>query len=60
MARLKPLTTDAPPLPFIDLQAQLAVSERLSRSVLSLPMHPYLERETQDRIVAAFVDAVSE
>ena len=37
----------------------LAVSERLSRSVLSLPMHPYLDPTTQDRIVAALVDAVS-
>jgi len=29
------------------------VSDDLSRSVLSLPMHPYLETTTQDRIVAA-------
>jgi dTDP-4-amino-4,6-dideoxygalactose transaminase len=29
------------------------VSEELSRTVLSLPMHPYLDAPTQDRIVAA-------
>ena len=28
-------------------------SERLAREVLSLPMHPYLDPATQDRIVAA-------
>jgi len=31
----------------------LPVAERLSASVLSLPMHPYLDEATQDRIVAA-------
>ena len=30
----------------------LPVSDRLSQRVLSLPMHPYLEHETQDRIIA--------
>jgi len=35
----------------------LAVSQRLSEEVLSLPMHPYLEGATQDRIVTAIVDA---
>jgi len=29
----------------------LSVSERLSRDVLSLPMHPYLAPEVQDRII---------
>ena len=28
------------------------VSEALAHRVLSLPMHPYLDRETQDRILA--------
>ena len=36
----------------------LPVSERLSREVLSLPMHPYLAEEVQDRIVAALRDAL--
>ena len=35
----------------------LAVSERLSGEVLSLPMHPYLEGAIQEKIVAAVVDA---
>jgi dTDP-4-amino-4,6-dideoxygalactose transaminase len=33
--------------------AGVPVSERLSRQVLSLPMHPYLDAPTQDRIIAA-------
>jgi dTDP-4-amino-4,6-dideoxygalactose transaminase len=31
----------------------LALTERLSATVLSLPMHPYLDEATQDRVVAA-------
>jgi len=31
----------------------LAVSERLSEEVVSLPMHAYLDEPTQDRIVDA-------
>jgi len=30
----------------------LPASERIADEVLSLPMHPYLEDEVQDRIVA--------
>lgn len=37
----------------------LPVSEMLSRSVVSLPLHAYLEREAQDRIIAAIRRAVS-
>jgi len=33
------------------------VSEALSGQVLSLPMHPYLDEATQDRIIAAVLDA---
>jgi dTDP-4-amino-4,6-dideoxygalactose transaminase len=36
----------------------LPVTEALSRVVLSLPMHPYLDRADQDRIVARVRDAV--
>ncbi len=36
----------------------LPVSERLAKEVLSLPMHPYLEEATQDRIVGSFVKAL--
>ena len=35
------------------------VSERLASSVLSLPMHPYLEPADQDQVIAAVVQAVS-
>ena len=37
---------------------ELPVTDRLSASVLSLPMHPYLDDETQDRVVAAFISAL--
>jgi UDP-2-acetamido-2-deoxy-ribo-hexuluronate aminotransferase len=33
--------------------ASFPVAERLAREVISLPMHPYLDAATQDRIVAA-------
>lgn len=39
--------------------ASFPVSERLAREVISLPMHPYLDAATQDRIVAAVRAAVS-
>lgn len=35
------------------------VSERLSRDALSLPMHPYLTPQQQDRIVSAVTDALA-
>lgn len=34
------------------------VSEELARRVLSLPMHPYLDAATQDRIIGAVRDAI--
>lgn len=34
------------------------VAEKAAGSVLSLPMHPYLERPTQERIAAALAEAV--
>lgn len=37
----------------------LPVSERLAREVVSLPMHPYLDHATQDRIVSAVRDALA-
>ena len=36
------------------------VSDRLSSQVLSLPMHPYLSEQDQDRITAALMDALLE
>lgn len=38
----------------------LLVSEQASRTVLSLPMHPYLTDTVQDRIVHAFIRSVQE
>jgi dTDP-4-amino-4,6-dideoxygalactose transaminase len=37
----------------------LAVSEELSATVLSLPMHPYLRESEQDRVVTAVRDALA-
>ena len=31
----------------------LPVTDRLAHEVISLPMHPYLAEETQDRVIAA-------
>ncbi len=39
--------------------APIPVSQRLSRSVVSLPMHPYLDEATQDLIIAAVLELVS-
>jgi len=36
----------------------LPVSERLANEVLSLPMHPYLDHATQDRVVESFKRAL--
>jgi dTDP-4-amino-4,6-dideoxygalactose transaminase len=38
--------------------APTPASERLSKRVISLPMHPYLDEATQDRIVAAVLESV--
>ncbi|MBC8128695.1 MAG: DegT/DnrJ/EryC1/StrS aminotransferase family protein [Rhizobiaceae bacterium] len=37
----------------------LPVSDLLAAEVISLPMHPYLEPETQDRIIAAVVSCLA-
>jgi dTDP-4-amino-4,6-dideoxygalactose transaminase len=37
--------------------APTPVSEALSEKVVSLPMHPYLDTATQDRIIAAVLDS---
>lgn len=38
----------------------LAVSERAAREVLSLPMHPFLSRADQDRVIAAVEAGLAE
>jgi dTDP-4-amino-4,6-dideoxygalactose transaminase len=35
----------------------MAVSDQAATEVLSLPMHPYLEPETQDRIIRTLLQA---
>jgi len=40
--------------------APIPVSERISRTVISLPMHPYLDVPTQDRIVEALLESVGD
>lgn len=51
---LQTLYRDAPADP-----NRLPVTERLAGRVLSLPMHPYLEPEVQDRVIEALSAAVS-
>jgi dTDP-4-amino-4,6-dideoxygalactose transaminase len=38
--------------------APVPVSERICKTVISLPMHPYLDEATQDRIVEAVLESV--
>jgi len=38
--------------------ASIPVSEKLSKTVVSLPMHPYLDAATQDRIIEAVLESV--
>lgn len=40
------------------VESGVPVSERLAREVLALPMHPYLDPETQDRIIDEVIVAV--
>jgi dTDP-4-amino-4,6-dideoxygalactose transaminase len=37
----------------------LPVAEKIASEVLSLPMHPYLDSQVQDRIIAGFIAAVA-
>jgi dTDP-4-amino-4,6-dideoxygalactose transaminase len=40
--------------------AAIPVSEAISRTVISLPMHPYLDEATQDTIVSAVLESVGQ
>ncbi|MEJ2665021.1 MAG: DegT/DnrJ/EryC1/StrS family aminotransferase [Spirochaetia bacterium] len=40
-------------------EGDFPVCERISRMILSLPMHPYLEREAQDKIIEAVKEVCS-
>ncbi|MEJ1968846.1 MAG: DegT/DnrJ/EryC1/StrS family aminotransferase [Rhizomicrobium sp.] len=39
--------------------APTPVSERIAKTVVSLPMHPYLDAATQDRVIAAVLTGVA-
>ena len=43
---------------FGDGKGSLPVSESLSRRIMSLPMHPYLDESTIDRICTALLEAI--
>ena len=55
----RPLPAHAAYRSFPRAPGGLAVSEALSRQVLSLPMHPYLDAPTQDRVVGAVRSALA-
>jgi dTDP-4-amino-4,6-dideoxygalactose transaminase len=38
--------------------APTPISEKISRTVVALPMHPYLDEATQDKIIAAVLESV--
>ena len=40
--------------------APTPVSEKISKTVVALPMHPYLDAATQDKIVAAVLESVGQ
>ncbi|EWG98986.1 DegT/DnrJ/EryC1/StrS family aminotransferase [Halomonas sp. BC04] len=42
-----------------DPDCQLPVTEAVCREILSLPMHPYLQAEEQERVVEALVQALA-
>jgi dTDP-4-amino-4,6-dideoxygalactose transaminase len=50
---LKPIHTQAPYRGYPVVTGGLPVTEHLAQEVLSLPMHPYLTTEMQERIIAA-------
>ena len=56
---MRPLHTQPPYQSYPQVPGGLPVTDRLSQKVLSLPMHPYLEAPTQDRILAAVNRAVA-
>jgi dTDP-4-amino-4,6-dideoxygalactose transaminase len=52
----RPLHMQTAYSPFPRDPAGLPVAERLAREVMSLPMHPYLDEATQDRVIDAVGD----
>jgi dTDP-4-amino-4,6-dideoxygalactose transaminase len=56
---MRPLHTQPPYQSYPQVPGGLPVTDRLSQKVLSLPMHPYLDAPTQERILAAVNRAVA-
>lgn len=56
---LRPLHTQPPYARFPQVPGGLPVTDRLAQRVLSLPMHPYLDVPTQERILEAVHRAVA-
>jgi dTDP-4-amino-4,6-dideoxygalactose transaminase len=54
----KPLHRQTAYRHFPVVEGGLAVSDRLAGEVISLPMHPYLDAPTQNRIISAVRDAL--
>jgi dTDP-4-amino-4,6-dideoxygalactose transaminase len=54
----RPLHLQAPYLSAPRAAPALPVAERLAQEVLSLPMHPYLDASTLDRVITAVREAV--
>jgi dTDP-4-amino-4,6-dideoxygalactose transaminase len=40
--------------------APIPASEKISKTVISLPMHPYLDADTQDAIISAVLESVGQ
>ena len=55
----KPIHIQAPYRGFPVASGGLPVTERLAQEVISLPMHPYLTAEAQDRVIAAVRTALA-
>ncbi len=56
---MRPLHTQPPYAAFPQVPGGLPVTDRLAQRVLSLPMHPYLDAPTQERILEAVHRAVA-
>jgi len=55
----RPIHTQPPYRGFPVVTGGLPVTEQLAQDVISLPMHPYLTMQAQDRIIAAVRSAVA-
>lgn len=54
----KPLTEQPAYATYPVVSTGIETAENLSREVLSLPMHPYLSKDQQDRVIAAVHQAI--